>query len=117
MLPSKRWKCKVRMGDTAARHRSLQTGLMLNQELCYEAEGLPDPSRQGSPGISSPFYKVISKVYFITARQQWQPVIIKGRGNKASKEKNQVPPRCGGGGGDDETTPRAVAPLSSGVSL
>lgn len=38
MLPSKRWKCKVRMWDTAARHRSLQTGLMLNQELCYEAE-------------------------------------------------------------------------------
>lgn len=38
MLPSKRWKSKVRMWDTAARHRSLHTGLTLKQQLFSEAE-------------------------------------------------------------------------------
>lgn len=71
------------MWDTAARHGSLHTGLMLNQDLCYEAERTPDPSDPS-------FYKVISKVYFNMASQQWQPVITKGAWQQSLKEKQPL---------------------------
>lgn len=86
MLPSKRWKWMVRIWVTAARQSSLQTGLMLNQELCNEAERTPDSPWQGLLRIFSDFNKVISKVYFNMACPLWQPVIIKGAWQQSLKD-------------------------------